>query len=146
MATLELLCIIEGESASNAFKVQIESTVRISTLKDEIKHKMEPEFDGITASRLSLWRVSIAKSASEEIMGDVFGGGLNEGNKLSPLQRLQTLFPQGAEPDVIHIVVRPPCKRSLAMPCLSILLTPSLQNNRRVMTDSHAFQTTVQTD
>ncbi|KAG0239337.1 hypothetical protein BG011_003942, partial [Mortierella polycephala] len=57
--TLTLFCLVDGESTSNAFAVEIESTKTISGLKDLIKAKKTPKFDDIAANELTLWQATI---------------------------------------------------------------------------------------
>ncbi|KAI1315836.1 hypothetical protein EDD11_000271 [Mortierella claussenii] len=105
--SLNLFCLVDGESIMNAFKVEIEKTKKVSALKELIKTKKSSDFNDIDADKLSLWQVLIPEGASEGQKGNVFGG-LTEENKLSRLQSLLLLFPQGAAEGFIHIVVKPP--------------------------------------
>ncbi|KAG0247041.1 hypothetical protein BG011_002154, partial [Mortierella polycephala] len=57
--TLTLFCVVNGESTSNAFPVEIESTKTIGDLKELIKVERTPEYDDIAADRLTLWRATI---------------------------------------------------------------------------------------
>ncbi|KAI1286605.1 hypothetical protein EDD11_010582, partial [Mortierella claussenii] len=105
MVMLRLFCIVKDEST--AFSVNIPLTETVDGLKNAIKDRRPNTFSDVDAVQFSLWQVSIQYGASEEEKATVIAG-LNEENKLDPLQLLQPLFPQGAAQGVIHIVVKPP--------------------------------------
>ncbi|KAF9412824.1 hypothetical protein BGZ76_005128, partial [Entomortierella beljakovae] len=56
---MTLFCLVDGESTSNAFPVEIEPTKTIGSLKDKIKLAQSPDFDDIVAKSLTLWQVLI---------------------------------------------------------------------------------------
>ncbi|KAF8903756.1 hypothetical protein BGZ58_006582, partial [Dissophora ornata] len=58
-APLMLFCLVNGEPASNAFKVKADVNWDVSDLKAAIKAEQTPAFDDITAHNLVLWRVTI---------------------------------------------------------------------------------------
>ncbi|KAK3848265.1 MAG: hypothetical protein J3R72DRAFT_357144, partial [Linnemannia gamsii] len=57
--SLTLFCLVEGQPTSNAFTIKIPSDDSLGDLEDLIKAKQSPDFDGIVANKLTLWRVSI---------------------------------------------------------------------------------------
>ncbi|KAF9351659.1 hypothetical protein BGX26_010372 [Mortierella sp. AD094] len=58
--THQLRFVVDGAAPSNAFTVSVQSTDTVGHLKELIKAKKAPEFDGISADRLTLWSVSIS--------------------------------------------------------------------------------------
>ncbi|KAF9921074.1 hypothetical protein BGZ67_000782, partial [Mortierella alpina] len=63
---LTLFCLIDGETTSNAFPVEVESSKTIGDLKKLIKTEQAPAFDDITANSLTLWKVSLLIPDDEE--------------------------------------------------------------------------------
>jgi hypothetical protein len=57
--SLNLFCLVYGETASQAFPVQIESTKTIGDLKKLIMGKKSSRFSNIDANELILWKASI---------------------------------------------------------------------------------------
>ncbi|KAG0249364.1 hypothetical protein BGZ95_007572, partial [Linnemannia exigua] len=57
---LTLFCLVDGETTSNAFPVEIESSKTIGDLKKLIKTETPDTFSGVDAKDLTLWRVSIS--------------------------------------------------------------------------------------
>jgi hypothetical protein len=55
---LELNCWILAHDPRRVFSVDVPSSKTVSHLKDAIKNKKKPVFDGITADSLDLWMVS----------------------------------------------------------------------------------------
>ena len=100
---MELLCLVEGESAS--FSVKIEPTKRISVLKDAIKDKTDDVFCGIAARHLVLWRVSIpeVKQGSATTLDTID----DKTELVNEMTRLSQLFPKGPSDNTFILVQRP---------------------------------------
>ncbi|GJJ77556.1 hypothetical protein EMPS_09915 [Entomortierella parvispora] len=97
--TLRLNCIMDGESSS--FPVDIASSESVSTLKDEIKKKKDPEFNEIAADKLTLFHID----------GGATKGQLSTASRKKlddELESLETYFRNGADKSLIYIVVQPP--------------------------------------
>jgi hypothetical protein len=62
-----LYCVVEGESTSKAFSVEIEPTQSIGSLKDAIKAKNPDTFNGVDANNLTLWRVDFPITPAKKI-------------------------------------------------------------------------------
>ncbi|KAF9306730.1 hypothetical protein BG003_000948, partial [Podila horticola] len=91
--TLTLFCLVDGETTSKAFPVDISSTSTIGHLKKLIKAEKAPRFDDVAADELTLWQVSIPTSDyddDEEVL--VALDKLNEKKKLSPATLISRLF------------------------------------------------------
>jgi len=114
---LTLFCLIDGETTSNAFPVEIESSKTIGDLKKLIKTEQAPAFDDITANNLTLWKVSLSISDDEEetfITLDAF----SDKKKLQPTNRLSRLFVEPQLEDTIHIIVQRPSPPPSGIICL----------------------------
>ncbi|KAF9171557.1 hypothetical protein BGX21_000974 [Mortierella sp. AD011] len=105
---LELFCLVDGKSTSNAFSVEVSAADSVDDLKKLIKLDQTPAFDDITANMLTLWGVSIPVIDGNEGLAIALDS-LDVKKKLLPTTRLRKLFPESPEDDVIHIIVqRPP--------------------------------------
>ncbi|KAG0247513.1 hypothetical protein BG011_001367 [Mortierella polycephala] len=102
---LTLSCLVDGESTSNAFPIEIESTKTIGDLKKLIKAKKTPEYDDIAVGRLTLWRVSIP----DDNQGSAITiDALDDKTELdSPRTRLFKLFLESPDDNTIILVQRP---------------------------------------
>ncbi|KAG0354095.1 hypothetical protein BG005_006764, partial [Podila minutissima] len=88
-----LLCVVEGETSSNAFPVEIELTKTISHLKKLIKTAKSPEFDDIVADKLKPIALNDCESPQ----------------KLEPLDSISDVFKETPPKKTIHVLVqRPP--------------------------------------
>jgi hypothetical protein len=101
-------CLVDGESTSNAFSVEIDSTKTFDGLKELIKADQSPIFDDITANSLTLWRISIPVVSANKYKPVV----LNEyetATELEPTDDLSDVFEVKPPKKTIHIIVqRPP--------------------------------------
>jgi hypothetical protein len=107
MADLILYCLVDGESTSRAFEVEVPATRTVTFLKDKIKEKKAPEFDDIAADKLTLWHVCVAITDDDEL--PVLLDRLNEKKKLGPATRISKVFTEELPEETVHIMVqRPP--------------------------------------
>ncbi|KAF9346288.1 hypothetical protein BGX26_002233 [Mortierella sp. AD094] len=67
----KLFCLVDEQSTSNAFKVNIQQTADISDLRDAIKAEEIPELVGIHVAKLNLWKVSVPDDATTIVLSDV---------------------------------------------------------------------------
>ncbi|KAF9308033.1 hypothetical protein BG003_011704 [Podila horticola] len=105
---LGLVCVVDGESASNAFSVKVMTTDTIDDLKDAIKVKKTPKFDDIATDELTLWSVSIPVIAAEK-HDAVALHTLHSKEELLPTDELSDVFKETPPKKTIHIIVqRPP--------------------------------------
>ncbi|KAK3823809.1 MAG: hypothetical protein J3R72DRAFT_528890 [Linnemannia gamsii] len=112
---VNLFCLVDGETLSNAFPVEIESSKTIGTLKDLIKAKNPDTFNGVDAKDLTLWRVSIPVSDEDNndlpiLLNNVANKDKTELN--NPRTRLSKLFPESPDDNTYILVQRPPPARS----------------------------------
>ena len=104
---LELFCLVEGEARSKAFPVTFpvtkKSTPTMGDLREEIKRKMQPEFDDIAPNKLRLWIVSIPNGSPTTL------DALNPKTELDePREFLSKVFPKSPDRDTYLVVRRPP--------------------------------------
>ncbi|KAG0247565.1 hypothetical protein BG011_001294, partial [Mortierella polycephala] len=107
MADLTLFCLVDGEPTSNAFSVMVASGDTVDGLKELIKTKKSPEFDGIATDNLILWLVVIPDDKHGSV---ITIDALDDKAVLdNPITRLSKLFADVLPEDTIHIIVqRPP--------------------------------------
>ncbi|OAQ35724.1 hypothetical protein K457DRAFT_27398 [Linnemannia elongata AG-77] len=107
---LNLFCLVDGESTSNAFPVGIEPTNTIGDLKEFIKVKKTPEFNDIAADKLTLWRVSIPITDDDDEVPLLLNNVTDKDKKkLGPATRLSKVFLDSLPEETINVIVqRPP--------------------------------------
>jgi hypothetical protein len=104
--TTNLFCLVDGQTTSNAFPVEIESTKTIGHLKELIKTKKDPEFDNIAADKLIIWKVSIP--------GDNSGSAIEIGSLVDkilhnkPRDSVSTLISEKDDDNTYILVELPP--------------------------------------
>ncbi|KAG0068346.1 hypothetical protein BGZ92_004905, partial [Podila epicladia] len=105
--SLTLFCLIDGESLSTAFEVEIASAKTISTLKNLIVDgNQAPAFREIAAKVLILWLVSIPDDKQgSPVMIDALDDKIELNN---PRTQLSKLFPESPDDNTYIIVQRPP--------------------------------------
>ncbi|KAF8926060.1 hypothetical protein BGZ58_000227, partial [Dissophora ornata] len=106
-ATLTLFCLVDGQSTSQAFKVEIDGNASIFRFKEAILDKIGNA--GFKAKDLVLWQVTISideNAGNESII--ITLDGLDDKTKLSnPRTCLSKLFPENPA-DNTYIIVEPP--------------------------------------
>ncbi|KAF9301468.1 hypothetical protein BGZ74_006680, partial [Mortierella antarctica] len=103
---LTLFCLVDGDSLSEAFEVEISSTKTVSALKKAIRDENTVDFAEIDARLLTLWRVSVPadyRSRPRSIYALVNKTELDE-----PRTPLSQLFPDNPDENTYIIVQRPP--------------------------------------
>ncbi|KAG0250491.1 hypothetical protein BG011_008312 [Mortierella polycephala] len=102
---MTFFCLVNGESASKAFSVEISSTDTIDDLKDAIKVKKTPKLDDIAADELTLWSVSIPIIDADKhktISLDVLNSKTKE--ELLPSDELSEVLDNNPPKKTIHII------------------------------------------
>ncbi|KAG0364826.1 hypothetical protein BGZ54_007114 [Gamsiella multidivaricata] len=113
---LRLFCLVSGDPISRAFSVIASSGSTVDDLKNLIKAKKTPKFDDVTASQLTLWRVSILDTDDDEHEDlPILLDALNEKKELRPTSDLSEVFSEGAPKKTIHIIVQRPLPGGLKM-------------------------------
>lgn len=114
--SLTLFCVVHGDSPTNAFSVKISGSEAVDELRNLIKAKKPVDFKDIDADRLTLWRVFIPVTLGTRhyaVTLDTYTqsqDGLLQPEELLPTARLQTLYPEGAPEEAIHIIVQRPAQ------------------------------------
>ncbi|KAG0269464.1 hypothetical protein DFQ27_003376 [Actinomortierella ambigua] len=105
---ITLFCLVDGEPASNAFPVEIESNKTIGHLKNLIKVKKTPRFDDIASYELILSHVShpvIAANTHQPVLLSA----IESPRELIPTENIADVFSEPPPTQTIHILVqRPP--------------------------------------
>ena len=114
-----LTCFIPD--GKGVFIVRIDETKTVGHLKDEIKKKQEPTFDGLDAHALTLYKTNVDlsdKSKYREIIDQISKSSYVFTPKefLNPAKRLDTFFGSPGPIKVersVHILVLPPGRELL---------------------------------
>ncbi|KAG0268150.1 hypothetical protein BGZ95_002588 [Linnemannia exigua] len=133
---LTLFCLVDGESTSNAFSIEIDSTKTVDGLKDLIKAKQSPDFDDIVAKSLTLWSVSIPDDDDDDEIPIVLGNvNNNDKKKLRATRGLLEVFPDKPPKNTIHVIVQRPPQVHVPVPArASTPLPASLSDGSRPAT------------
>jgi hypothetical protein len=107
MATLSLWCLVDGQSTSRAFLVQIAPDSSVDQLKDKIKEKKANEFSDVDADMLNLWRVSIPVVRADRQRPIVLND-LESSVELDPTDDVSDVFKEEPSKKTIHIIIQFP--------------------------------------
>ncbi|OAQ22442.1 hypothetical protein K457DRAFT_84856 [Linnemannia elongata AG-77] len=86
---LTLFCLVNGESTSNTFSVEIDSTKTVDGLKKLIKSEKAPRFDDVAAAELPLWRICVPDDDDES---PVLLDKVTEKKKIKATTKLSKFF------------------------------------------------------
>ncbi|KAF8925641.1 hypothetical protein BGZ58_000631 [Dissophora ornata] len=101
-----LFCLVDGESTSQAFSVEIDRSKTVGHLKKAIKAEKANNFHDVDADELTLWRVSI----SDDNHGSSISiDSLDDKTHLNnPRTLLSKLFPVSPDDNTYILILRPP--------------------------------------
>ena len=106
---LNVFCLVDGEATSNAFSVKVLSTDTVDDLKKLIKTEKSPEFDGIAADKLTLWKVSIPDDDNDDEVPILLGNVSDKDKRrLKATTKLLKVFDTELLDDTIHVIVQRP--------------------------------------
>ncbi|KAF9322573.1 hypothetical protein BG006_002284, partial [Podila minutissima] len=118
----DLFCVVEGETSSNAFPVETESSKTTGDLKDLIKAKKTNNFQGVDANELTLWSVSISDEEERTMLLD----NVPERTKLKATRDISEAFTEEFPKKTIHTIVEhPPQDQSSPISGYNSLKRPS---------------------
>ncbi|KAF9583839.1 hypothetical protein BGW38_008356 [Lunasporangiospora selenospora] len=100
-----LLCFVDGEPASNAFPILMESNEAVSDLQDRIKVQRPDAFANINAEQLILWNVSIPVTL-ETKHKPIILGEIESPTKLNPTDGFRHVVNWGLSRERIQILVQ----------------------------------------
>jgi len=103
---LTVFCLVDAESISHAFSIDIDRGKTVDHLKNAIKTKKSPRFDEIAADELALWRVSVPDGKKDDF--SVLLDCVFEKSKLKPTTELSRDFDIEFPRDMVHIIVQRP--------------------------------------
>ena len=98
---LTLVCYVRGDDHDHVFEVKINKTESVAALKDAIREKKSPDFDGIS---LRLWKASVP--ITRDLKKDVDALNLLDHDSL-PYGILSDIFPD-LEKKSVHIIIGRP--------------------------------------
>ncbi|KAG0342522.1 hypothetical protein BG000_003878 [Podila horticola] len=105
---LTLFCIVDGNSVSNAFEVEVESAKTVSALRKLIRAEKPNDFSDVDADQLTLWRASIPVVPPNRHKLIVLNE-IESATELYPTEDLSDVFQETPPKKTIHIIVqRPP--------------------------------------
>jgi hypothetical protein len=105
--TIDINCLVIGDSPKRAFPVQTEKSLLVGNLKDIIKKQNSPEFDNIKASSLTLWKVDFPDDDVATIQQFALKDDKTDDIEMLPTWKIADYFEELAEKH-IHIMVEPP--------------------------------------
>ncbi|KAG0219388.1 hypothetical protein B0O80DRAFT_429098 [Mortierella sp. GBAus27b] len=105
MSDLLLFCLIDSESCSTAFPINIPSTATVHELKKAIKEEKPINFSTIDADKLVLWRVTVPLNDNDS---QISLRDIEHKSRPLPVAFLSSLFPDDPEKEAIHIIVQQP--------------------------------------
>jgi hypothetical protein len=104
-----LLCLVKGNTTTNAFPVHIDKDSLVGDLKDTIKAKKAPEFDHFPADKLKLWKVEIGGDHLNDQLKNL---KLNSNDKLSAINEIGDYWTKKLPKKSVHVIVKPPASTS----------------------------------
>ncbi|KAF9350295.1 hypothetical protein BGX26_011494 [Mortierella sp. AD094] len=103
-AKLQLFCLADGESTSNAFSVKIPTSDTVDNLKKLIKIEKSIDFGSVDADKLTLWQVSIP--AADDIEDTIVNLDLvDKKEKFDATTPLSKLFSKDPAEETILFIV-----------------------------------------
>ncbi|KAF9303922.1 hypothetical protein BG003_001849, partial [Podila horticola] len=114
MATfMKLFCLVDGESTSNAFPVEIDPLKTIADLKKLIKTEKPVDFEHVDANNLTLWHVSLPIVAANKHKPIVLTE-IDSSTELDPTDDISDVFQSQPPKKTIHILVQRPIAGTVA--------------------------------
>ena len=110
-ASLSLNCLVLGLGLDRSFTVEIGIMKTVDHLKDDIKSRTAPLFNGIPTVNLELHRTSLPNDSRFE--SKLKGLNFRE-SVLKPTMMLARAFPDSPAENHVHIIVQPPSSGELS--------------------------------
>jgi hypothetical protein len=101
-----LFCLVKGNTAANAFEVDIEKDKSISYLKKVIKAEQPQTFANVDAKDLKLWKVTIPGDRDEQLRNLI----LQDSDELLAINDIGDYWPTTPPKKNIHVIVKLPRK------------------------------------
>jgi hypothetical protein len=102
--SITLLCLVKGNTLTNAFAVDIDKEKLVSHLKEAIKAKNPQTFANVDAKDIKLWNVKIPDD-QDDLLSRLT---LNDGDELLATKKISKYFPDLPPEEHIHVLVEPP--------------------------------------
>ncbi|KAK3837361.1 MAG: hypothetical protein J3R72DRAFT_356851, partial [Linnemannia gamsii] len=104
-----LFCLLDGETTSRAFAVDIEPTESVYDLKELIKVAKRPALNDIGAMYLTLWKVFIPDDSRGSNLAITMDALDDDGKtKLWPMHDISKIFAEKPDENTYILVQRPP--------------------------------------
>jgi hypothetical protein len=116
-ANWNLFCVVVKENIPFSVKIQPDATV--DDLKEAIKIKKQPEFDGFAADRLTLFKINVPAAADRDKALAAFAANLPS-TTMDPLLGLNAYFLDAPPRGTIHILVQTPNTRKYRLLIISL--------------------------
>jgi Crinkler effector protein N-terminal domain len=101
-----IFCVVVDENSPFSIKIQPDATV--DDLKDSIKAKNQPEFDGFAANRLTLFKVDVPAQDMGEARQQIAALGLPSMGIMNAVFELRDYYSEPPPKKTIHILVQSP--------------------------------------
>ncbi|KAF9198872.1 hypothetical protein BGZ49_000187, partial [Haplosporangium sp. Z 27] len=105
---LNLFCLVDGESTSNAFSIKIPLNDTVDDIKKAIKVQKSVAFADVDADMLTLWCVSIPDDDNDNDKQPILLDILPEKKKLKATAKLSKVIDTELPEDTIHIIISNP--------------------------------------
>ena len=102
--TITLLCLVKGNTTTNAFSVKISRDEPISELKKAIKAEKQNDFAGVDADKLKLWKKEIPDDRIDLLSNLT----LNDEDELLATREIGDYWTEKPPKRHIHVLVEPP--------------------------------------
>ncbi|KAG0314402.1 hypothetical protein BGZ99_008150 [Dissophora globulifera] len=102
-----MFCLVEGESAMNAFSVSVDEASTVADLKDLIKAKKPIAFANMDASEIVLWSVYIPVSEYDK-RSPVHLRNVDIKDEPLPTEYVSDIFCDLEERGIVHVLVQKP--------------------------------------
>ncbi|CAG8594788.1 2716_t:CDS:2 [Paraglomus occultum] len=99
--SITLLCLVKGNTTTNAFPVHIGGNELVGDLKEAIKESQKPFFDGVPTKDIKLWKVTIPDD-QDDLLSNLT---LNDGDELLATKKISKYFPDSPAEEHIHVIV-----------------------------------------
>ena len=100
---LSLNCFLVGRDLDRTFVVEIESSKKVSILKDLIKEKNPSSLGNVDVKNIDLWAVNLNLNTLKQ---DSVDDTVNKKPKLSATKKLSAIFDNVPNDHFLHIIAK----------------------------------------
>jgi hypothetical protein len=135
---ISLFCLLQGKPITSVFKVELDEGSSISHLKKLLKEELKSSLEGVDASQLNIYPISIPKgdlNALEEVSCRL---DQREQIQLDPMDVVGEHFPE-PPPKTVHAIIKDPGKSPAGTLGSILLLDRSPLPSAHVVMDANLF-------